>query len=155
MIGKTIARNGVRCRTLDGDGGMGKHGLPLHTTTSKLQLEPWLTWLSGLSASLQTKRSLVRFPFGSHAWVAGQVPSGECMSGNHTLMFLSFSSSLPTPLSKNKEIKSLLKSGQFARKDEQCKQRDWNSTKEWKVNARNQRHYNRNEECLWQAHQLN
>ena len=24
--------------------------------------EPWLVWLSGLSASLQTEKSLVRFP---------------------------------------------------------------------------------------------
>ena len=37
---------------------------------------PWLVWLSGLSASLQTKGSLVQFPVRAHAWVAGQVPSG-------------------------------------------------------------------------------
>ena len=35
-------------------------------------------------------------------WVAGQVPSGGHMRGNHTLMFLSLSFSLPSPLSKNK-----------------------------------------------------
>ena len=30
---------------------------------------PWLVWLGGLSAGLQTKRSLVRFPVRAHAWV--------------------------------------------------------------------------------------
>ena len=34
--------------------------------------------------------------------VAGQVPSREHVRGNHTLMFLSLSFSLPSPLSKNK-----------------------------------------------------
>ena len=41
----------------------------------KLTLSPWLVWLSGLSASLQTKGSLVWFPVRAHAWVIGQVPS--------------------------------------------------------------------------------
>ena len=31
---------------------------------------------------------------------AGQVPSRGCVRGNHTLMFLSLSFSLPSPLSK-------------------------------------------------------
>ena len=47
---------------------------------------------------LQTKGSPVQFPVRAHAWLAGQVPSGGCMRGNHTLIFLSLSS----PLSKNK-----------------------------------------------------
>ena len=38
---------------------------------------------------LQTKGSLVRFPVRAHAWVAGQVPSGGHVRGNHILMFLS------------------------------------------------------------------
>ena len=43
------------------------------------QLLPWLVWLSGLSAGLQTKGSPVRFPVRVHAWVADQVPgSGLC-----------------------------------------------------------------------------
>ena len=50
---------------------------------------PWLAWLSGLSASLKSKRLLVQFPVMAHAWVADQVPSGGRMRGNHTLMFLS------------------------------------------------------------------
>ena len=37
-----------------------------------------------------------------HAWVLGQVSSRGHMQDNHTLMFLSFSFSLPSPLSKNK-----------------------------------------------------
>ena len=58
---------------------------------------PWLVWLSGLSASLRTKGSPLRFPVRAHAWVAGQVPSGGCMRGNHTLMFLSLSFPFPSP----------------------------------------------------------
>ena len=62
----------------------------------------WLVWLSGLSDSLQTKGSWVWFPVRAHAWVVGQVPSGGHVRGNYTLMFLSLSSSLLPPLSKNK-----------------------------------------------------
>ena len=43
---------------------------------------PWLVWLSGLSAGLQTKRSLVRFPVRAHAWVVGQVSSWWHARGN-------------------------------------------------------------------------
>ena len=50
--------------------------------------EPWLVWLSGLSASLQTEGLLVGFPVRAHAWVAGQVPSWGCERGN-CLMHLS------------------------------------------------------------------
>ena len=60
-----------------------------------------LVWLSGLSASLQTKVLPVRFPVRAHDWVAGQVPRRGCVRSNHTLMFLSLSFSLPFPLSKN------------------------------------------------------
>ena len=59
-------------------------------------------WLSGLSAILQNKMSPVRFPVRAHAWLAGQVPSRGHRRGNHTLMILSLSFSLPPPLSKNK-----------------------------------------------------
>ena len=58
----------------------------------------WLVWLSGLSGSLQTKGLLVRFPVRAHDWVAGQVPRGGRMRGNHTLMFLFLSPSLPHSL---------------------------------------------------------
>ena len=63
---------------------------------------PWLVWLSGLSAGLQTKGSPGRFPVRAHAWVTGQVPSRRRMRGSHTMMFLSLSFSLSSPLSKNK-----------------------------------------------------
>ena len=64
----------------------------------KYTIWPWLVWLSRLSASLQTKGLPVWIPVRAHAWVLGQVPSVEHMRGNHTLMFLSLSSSLPSPL---------------------------------------------------------
>ena len=66
------------------------------------KLWPWLVWLSGLSASLWTERSLVRFPVRAHAWVAGQVREATNWCISCTLMFLSLSFSLPSPLSKNK-----------------------------------------------------
>ena len=47
----------------------------------------WLVWLSGLSASLWYKGSLVQFPVRAHAWVLGHVPSTGYMRGNCTLMF--------------------------------------------------------------------
>ena len=58
---------------------------------------PWLVWLNGLSAGLQTKESLVRFLVRAHPWVVGQTPSWGCARGNCTLMYLS----LPSLLSKN------------------------------------------------------
>ena len=62
-------------------------------------------WFSGLSTSLWTKRSLVRFPVRAHAWVAGWVPSWGCGRGNRS-MYLFLSLFLPSLLSKNKKIKS-------------------------------------------------
>ena len=58
---------------------------------------PWLVWLSGMSAGLRTKGSLVQFPVRAHAWVAGQVLRGHGRD-NHTLMLLSLSFSLLLPL---------------------------------------------------------
>ena len=68
---------------------------------------PQLMWLSGLSATLQTKGSPVRFPVRAHAWVAGQVPSRGGVGGNYTLIFLSLSPSLPLSPKISKYIKSL------------------------------------------------
>ena len=62
--------------------------------SSKKEKEPWLVWLSGLSASLQTKGLQVLFPVPAHAWVAGQVLSRGYVKGNYTLMFLSLFHSL-------------------------------------------------------------
>ena len=66
-------------------------------TLIKILNLPWLVWLRGLSASLRTKGLLFRFLV-AHAWVAGPVPNRGCTRGNHTLMFLSLSVSLPSPL---------------------------------------------------------
>ena len=49
-----------------------------------------------------TKGSPVWFPVRAHAWAVGHVPSWGHVRDNHTLMFLSLSFSLPSPLSKNK-----------------------------------------------------
>ena len=73
-----------------------------HVSIVKNNSEPWLVWLSGLSAGMRTKESPVQFPVRTRAWVAGQVPSRERMRGNLTLMFLSLSFSLLSPLSRNK-----------------------------------------------------
>ena len=66
---------------------------------------PWLVWLRGLSACLQTERFLVRSPDRTHAWVKGQVPSWGCERGNQSMyfshmMFLFLSFFLPPPHSK-------------------------------------------------------
>ena len=42
--------------------------------------------------------SRVQFPGKAHAWVVGQVPNRGHSRGNHTLMFLSLSFSLHSPL---------------------------------------------------------
>ena len=62
---------------------------------------PWLVWLSGLSTDLQTKGLLFWIPVRAHAWVVGQGPSRGHTRGNHTVMFLSLSFSLPSLLFKN------------------------------------------------------
>ena len=64
-------------------------------------MQPWLVWLSGLSAGLRTKESLVRFPVRAHVWVAGQVPSWGHVRGSHIGVSLPLFV-LPSPLSKNK-----------------------------------------------------
>ena len=67
-----------------------------HNLTNKCKraLADVAQWLSGLSAGLQTRGSLVWFPVRAHSWVVGPVPSGGRARGNHTLMFPSFSPSL-------------------------------------------------------------
>ena len=68
--------------------------------------QPWLVWLSGLNAGLQTKGLPVRFSVRAYAWVEGQVPKWGCVGGNHTLMFLSHSLSFPYPsLKVNQNLK--------------------------------------------------
>ena len=46
--------------------------------------------------------SLVSFPVRAHAWVSGWASSRGRLTGNHALVFLSLSYSLPLSLSKNK-----------------------------------------------------
>ena len=70
--------------------------LPIY---KKLESHLGAVWLSGLSAGLQSKGSLVRFPVKAHAWVTGQVPGVESAIGNHTL-FISLFFILPSPLFK-------------------------------------------------------
>ena len=55
-----------------------------------------------IECGLWTKGSPVQFPVRAHAWVASQVPSGGHMRGNHTLLFLSLSPSLPLSLKISK-----------------------------------------------------
>ena len=71
-------------------------------TPDKDAVKPWLVWHSGLRAGLRTNGSLVQFPVRAHVWVVGQVSSMGRSRGNHTLIILSLSFSLPSPLSKNK-----------------------------------------------------
>ena len=47
-----------------------RRDIDLNLPTSRIKLEPWLVWLSGLSAGLQTERLLVWFPVRAHARVA-------------------------------------------------------------------------------------
>ena len=61
-------------------------------------LLPWLVWLSGLSAGLQTEGRWFNSQSRAHAWAAGQVPNRGHVRGNHTLIFLSLSFSLSSPL---------------------------------------------------------
>ena len=55
----------------------------------------WLLWLSGLSASLQTKGLPVQFPVRAHAWVAGRLgacerqPIDTCLAHKYFSPFLS------------------------------------------------------------------
>ena len=60
---------------------------------------PWLVWLSGLSAGLQTKRSLVGFPVRTHTWVVSQVPSWGHSKGNRSMYLLHINVSLPLTFS--------------------------------------------------------
>ena len=74
---------------------------PRHSFYFIIENMPWLVWLSGLSAGLWSKGSLVPFLVRAHAWVAGQVPSeGAHDRQPHTDVSLPFS--LPSPLKMNK-----------------------------------------------------
>ena len=77
------------------------HDIPIPWSLYKRQHQSWLVWLSGLSAGLQTKGSLVQFPVSTQAWVVGQVPSRGRTGGNQTSMFPSVFLSLYLSLKIN------------------------------------------------------
>ena len=81
--------------------------MPVKMALIKVNKQPWLVRLSGLSASLRTKQSPVRFSVRAHAWLAGQVPNRGRVRGNHTLIFLSLSSSFPFSLKRNNILKKI------------------------------------------------
>ena len=76
--------------------------LHTHQKKKKKKEQPWLVWLSGLSAGLQTKEPPAWFPVSTHVRVGGQVPNCRIVKGSHTLTFSPSSFSLPSLLSKNK-----------------------------------------------------
>ena len=47
-----------------------------------MEKEPWLVWLNGLSAGLQTKNLLIQFAFRAHAQIVGRVPNWGHVRGN-------------------------------------------------------------------------
>ena len=60
---------------------------------------PWVVWLSGLNAGLQTKTSLVQFQVKEHAWVVGQVPGWGRARGSQFIYLLHIDVFLPPFLS--------------------------------------------------------
>ena len=62
----------------------------------------WPVWLSWLSLIPQSKRLPFWLSVKAQAWVVGQSSNVARARGNHTLMCLSLSFSLPPPISKNK-----------------------------------------------------
>ena len=67
------------------------------------KVQPWLVWLSGLSASLWTKGSLVWFPVSEYAWVWVRSPVGDAQEATTHLCFSPFlSPSFPLCLKLNK-----------------------------------------------------
>ena len=66
---------------------------------------PWLVWLSGLSASLWTKRLPVQFPVRACACIVGQVHSWGHARRQPINVSLSLSPSLPLSLKVNKILK--------------------------------------------------
>ena len=68
------------------------------------KLWPWLVWLSGLNASLQTERSPVQFPVRARAWITDQVLSWGCARGNWSIFLLHIDVSLPLFLPSSSSI---------------------------------------------------
>ena len=70
-----------------------------HVSVEKATIQPWLVWLSGLTAGLPRQGSLVQPPVRPQAWVPGV---GAHERQPHTDVSLPLS--LPSPPSKNKLI---------------------------------------------------
>ena len=72
---------------------------PTHPSTNKndIALAGVAQWIEHWSAIQRVTGSI---PSQAHAWVAGRVPGRGHARGDHTLMFLSLSFSLPSPLQK-------------------------------------------------------
>ena len=82
---------------------------PKNSSQFKKLVEPWLVWLSWLGVIPQSKGSPARFPVKAHTWVEGSRPgqSEQVQEATDRCFFLtSVFFSLPSPLSKNKQIKS-------------------------------------------------
>ena len=69
---------------------------------SESKKEPWLVWLSGLSARLQAQGLLVRFPVRAHAWLRVKSLVGGMWEEATQCFSPSISSSLPLCLKINK-----------------------------------------------------
>ena len=67
------------------------HSLSSFEKGIRIQYQPWLVWLSGLTSSLGIERSLVQFPVRAHAWGAGMWEETDHPM-SHTSRFLSHSS---------------------------------------------------------------
>ena len=69
----------------------------------KMYSRPWLVWLNGLSAGLQTKGSLVQFPIGHIPPLQARSPVGGTREATtHWCFFPSLSPSFPLCLKINK-----------------------------------------------------
>ena len=108
-VSLTIAKNWKQLKCPSADDWTNKmwyiHTKEYYSAFKRKEIHPWLVWLNGLRASLQTKRLLVWFPARAHCWAADQVPSWGMQEAidwciSCTLLFLSLSFSLPSPLSK-------------------------------------------------------
>ena len=63
-------------------------------------MQPWLVWLSALSAGLRSEGLLVRSPVRAEPGLHARFPPRGCTRGNCTLMVFSLSPTLP--FSENK-----------------------------------------------------
>ena len=78
----------------------------------KKWLEPWLVWLSGLSAGLWTKGSLVQFPVRAHVWLwTRPLVEGGIWEAANWCFSPSLSLSLNLSLKINKLLKKWLEGG--------------------------------------------